>query len=301
MKRPIVKSIAIALLTTTVSLSIGLLGNWNSNQSKFLLKILFFIISIIIYFVVLGYYAANEVNDRKANETKDKQINIYQDVLTNIISICHNTSTEINTSIHIVNKTKKIDLNIWSFNKACRLFCDLIYNSICILGDCKEYEVSYVRLKENNNSKNIVYMNAYANKNKIKPSNFNIPRCFDDIDEDKFYYDLKLFKTNRNDIDVIVGRENIKKFFGYRSNKKRDNSKYNQYIGIPIFCNDEKMIGLLQVVSLNNASFGLSEEEVKEIANKYLNPYANMFLILHKMEKALLAGTNENQKNINND
>ena len=52
------------------------------------------------------------------------------------------------------------------------------------------------------------------------------------------------------------------------------------------------MIGLLEVIGFDDTKLGcVTREEAEEITNKYLVPYANVFLLLHKMEKALLAGT----------
>ena len=64
------------------------------------------------------------------------------------------------------------------------------------------------------------------------------------------------------------------------------------YVGIPVFCDDDKMVGLLEIVGLDDTKFRCkSKDEVEEIVNKFLVPYANVFLLLQKLEKALLAGT----------
>ena len=53
------------------------------------------------------------------------------------------------------------------------------------------------------------------------------------------------------------------------------------------------MIGLLEIVGLDNSMLScVSKEELEEVTNKFLVPYANVFLLLHKMERALLVGTN---------
>ena len=100
-----------------------------------------------------------------------------------------------------------------------------------------------------------------------------------------------MFKQNQSDIEVIIGSEEIDKVFGHRTKDKRNKNKkkYNQYIAIPVFCNDEKMVGLFEIVCLNKANLGDTEEEVREIISKYFVTYAFVMLVLHKLEKALVA------------
>ena len=49
------------------------------------------------------------------------------------------------------------------------------------------------------------------------------------------------------------------------------------------------MIGLLEITCLNETYLAVSERELKEIASKYFVPYTFLILLLHKLEKALLA------------
>lgn len=294
--RSSVKSIIIATLTALVSISINLLENWNPNQNFFKCKLAFFIITVTLDLLILGYYTTTEVNEKRVNETLKHQISVYKKLLVHIVSICKNSSSEINDCIHNVQAKNKINLKIWSFNKECTKICNLVYETICGICNSENYEVSYIRLIEDDNYKNTVFMNAYANQNYSPPSICWKPRCFDEINESS-YHDLELFKRESSNIDIILGCENIKNQFGYNSKIKRAYSKYSQYIGIPIFCDDKKMIGLLQVVSLNNARIGLSKDEIHEIASKYLIPYTHMLLLLHKTERALLVGTKPLNKN----
>ena len=52
------------------------------------------------------------------------------------------------------------------------------------------------------------------------------------------------------------------------------------------------MVGLLEIMCFNNASLGNNEKEIVEIASKYFVPYSYLILLLHKLEKSLLAKPN---------
>jgi len=290
LKKPPVKNIIITAFGTFITIAVAILGNWSPAQSHFLLKLGGFIVLLILYLVIMGIYTRVEVNDRRSAEIRQRQSNTFEDLVMSMISICETNASEINTCIHNVQKTKIIDLKIWSFNKASRSICEHIYNNICNLGDSKKYAVAYVRLIEDGAAEDTVEMIAYANQNRHKPTVFGKRRPFKNIDLDSAYHDLCLFHRAKSDNDIAMGPEEVDKIF---VQQKGNSGKRFLYIGIPVFCDNKKMIGLLEIVGLDNSMLScVSKEELEEVTNKFLVPYANVFLLLHKMERALLVGTN---------
>ncbi|MCD7818391.1 MAG: hypothetical protein LUH07_05005, partial [Lachnospiraceae bacterium] len=61
----------------------------------------------------------------------------------------------------------------------------------------------------------------------------------------------------------------------------------------PVFCNDEKMVGLFEIVCLNKTKLGETEDEIREIVSKYFMTYSFLMLVLYKLEKALVAQPKE--------
>ena len=186
-----------------------------------------------------------------------------------------------------------MDLGIWNFNKACQWVCEHIYRSVQILRGSKDFEVVYVKLLEGGQTENNVMLVAYANQNQHKPTIFNEKRCFEVTDSNgHVFHDLELFTRNSADTEVLIGSEKIEEVFAFRSKESRNQNKgrYTQFVGVPLFCDNRKMIGLLEVVSFQGSTLGLTEKEIQEVANKYLVPYANFILLLHKLEKALTTG-----------
>lgn len=289
LKKPPVKNIITAIFATLVTITVAILGDWSPLQTQFPLKLGVFIVCVLLYLVIMGIYTRVEVNDRRAAEIQQRQVNTFEDLVMSIISICGTNASNINTCIHGVQKTKKIDLNIWSFNKASWLICEHIYNNICKLGNSKKYGVAYVKLIEDGKKEDQVEMIAYANQNRHKPTVFGKRRCFKDIDLNSSYHDLCLFNKARSDNDIAMGVDEVNEIF---VQNKGNAGKRFLYIGIPVFCDNRKMIGLLEIVGLDNSMLScISKEELEEATNKFLVPYASVFLLVHKMERALLAGT----------
>lgn len=266
----------------------AILGNWSTTQEFFSIKIIFFGLSIVLYLVIMRIYTRVEVNDRRSAEIQNNQIKIFENLVISISSICTTNASDIRTCINKISATKKIDLNIWSFKKSSRTICEHIYNNISQLGNSKKYEVAYIRLIESGNEDH-VEMVGFANQNKHQPTVFGIKRRFKNINLHQAYHDLCLFSKASADTDIAMGADEINKIF---IQNKGTTGKRFLYIGIPVFCDNSKMVGLLEIVGLDDTMLGcVSKEEIEEVTNKCLVPYAGVFLLIHKMERALLAGT----------
>lgn len=286
--KPPVKSIVIALLTIALSVCTALLGNWSPTQANYWWKLGGFLICVIGYIVTLALYATNEANLRKSCEVLQRQVSTFEDLIISIISICETNASDVNACIHRALDTKEIDLGVWCFEKACRSLCQSIYSNICKLGNSKKYGIAYVKLVEGDGVEDKVEMIAYANQARHKPSVFGRKRKFKDIDISSAYHDLRLFNEAKSDNSIHMGVSEVDEVF------VRNKGRHHLYIGIPVFCDNKKMIGLLELVGLDDSMLGCtSREELEEATNKFLVPYANVFLLLHKMEKALLVGTSK--------
>lgn len=294
--KPVVRAVVIALLTTFIGLITSTIGAWDITQPYFIPKLISIIVVIIVYISFTGFYAKNDVNQRRSYEVLQNQLDTFEDLVISIILICETTASDVNKCIHLVNEKHVIDPNIWNYEKACKLVCERIYDNICRLSESKKYGVAYIRLIEDDNCEDKIEMIAYANQNRHKPTIFKKKRQFKNVDLKNAYHDICLFEKAKSDSDIRVGVDEVNSIFAYDSKEKsnKNREKYHLYVGIPVFCDNRKMIGLLEVVGLDDTKFKcITRQEVEEVANKFLVPYANIFLLLHKMEKALLAGTKQ--------
>lgn len=241
----------------------------------------------VLYIVLVAYYSTNETNDRKIASIYAQQNVAFEEVMAGLMNVCKKSADGANKVIKSIINDKQANLELWCFDEACLWVCQNVYDLLCKIGHGKDFEVIYDRLDESVKPEIEIYANSYANKDKSRPSVYGKKRSI----QDDSYHDVELFKQNQSDIEVIIGSEEIDKVFGHRTKDKRNKNKkkYNQYIAIPVFCNDEKMVGLFEIVCLNKANLGDTEEEVREIISKYFVTYAFVMLVLHKLEKALVA------------
>jgi hypothetical protein len=185
---------------------------------------------------------------------------------------------------------KKINEKLWNYKMACYQLCRVIYIAVCklTLANNKDCEIVYVRLNEHTDGEISTF--AYENKAHQAPKLLNEKRNFK-ADNTVKYFDMQLFAEENKETTVLYGSEEINNHF-YRTPIERTNhpQKYNQFIAIPVICDETKIVGLLEIACLNNCSLGEDEKIVKEIAEQHFIPYANLFLLLHKLDKALHLG-----------
>lgn len=289
---PSVKSVVLGLIVLAIGALCSFLGGWDNINISFIVKGLSALVLSVVYAILLVFYSRNEVNDRKIRGILEQKVSAFETLMIGIVSVCKRNSTDINTAIHSIVEDGFINLKLWNFDRACVWTCNEIYKMLTFLTNGnKDFCVAYVKLIEGNDSdsKKYIMMNAFANQNMLKPSVYNMQRVLNDSDPNT-YHDVELFLKEQSDIEIIIGHEQINDVFAYRTKERRvkNKQKYNQYIAIPVYCNDTKMIGLLEVACYNEASLGVTEREIHETTSKYLVPYSYLLLLLHKMEKALI-------------
>jgi len=288
LNNPFVKSVLLGILTLLIGGMFSIMGTWDyKNDSFFIGKLIALVLLFVAYIVLLAYYSTKETNSNKILSLYEKQNKTFEQIMSGLMNVCRKSAGGSNKVIKSIIKNKSADLELWNFNEASFWLCKNIYDTLCEIGNGKEFEVVYDRLDESEKPEKNVYTNAYANKDMKPPSVYNKKRS---ISEHK-YHDVELFRNNESETEVLLGSDEIDKYFEHENKDKRNKNrnKYNQYIAIPVFCNDDKMVGLFEIVCLNKTNLGTEEENIKEIVSRYFAPYAYFALLLNKLEKALIA------------
>lgn len=289
-QKPKWRVIITGILTIAISISLAVLDDWDTQQRFFDFKVVIFLLLSVVDIIYLIICTTFDIKENELICEMKRQMKAYESALSGIIRISQNNASNLNNCIHDYAITNKINDRAWSYKNVCYDLCKHIYLFVCELSGNKNCEVAYVRLNEDVHGE--ISMYAYANHDQLSPKLLNKKRNF--LDESQVqYFDMKLYENNDNEIKVLYGCEAINVKF-YRTPEERENNKnkYNQFIAIPVFCDDKKMVGLLEIACLENCSLGNNESEIKDIAHRYFVPYANLFLLLHKIEKTLYLGIN---------
>lgn len=300
--RPIVKAAVIGVLTA----SFGVLCNWTVGSGMWWRWPIFVAFSIF-NIVILCLYAKTEKSfereldkikqqlDTANAEIKDLEFTneAFSNAMQGITAICKYSAKNANIQIHEIIDRKRLDCKTWNFDLASDTVCESIYENIIqklsipkAKDGIVDVEIGYVKLIEETSNQDEKYISlcGYHHPTRNGPKILGKNRLV----EDKAYHDALLFYADNDQPDIQLNASAVQGVF-----KDGDGKDYSQYLGIPVFCSTQKknskMIGLLQIVCHGNSTLAENEDEMKTIANTFFTPYAYMFLLLYKMDKALRA------------
>lgn len=291
--KPTVRGVLMGGVTVLIGLFCAFFGiaTGIARVILIILTIVFFLAYLVFLFV---YGSLDHSFTRKMREN-----DAFALAMSNLIAIFQQSARNSNKHIHDIISKGTIDLTTWNFDLASELVCEKIFDLLCAInGDDKNFSVAYVRLEEKNEAEKdeYVYMSAYIDKTRSLPTIIRKRRSMTDPHS---YHDVQLFLKKVNDPEILMDADAVADNFTYLTPEKRyaGKKKYTQYIGIPVICVTEpenKMVGLLEVIGLGQ-KIATKREDVERIVSNFLVPYAQLLLLLHKLEKVLMAVPN-NQK-----
>lgn len=83
-------------------------------------------------------------------------------------------------------------------------------------------------------------------------------------------------------------------YFAY-SDRKKSAGKYEQFLFIPVVCDANKMIGLVEILAKRGDRVAETEDEMRKI-QKLLRVYLSIFAVLTKAERAAIAVPQEEKE-----
>lgn len=160
----------------------------------------------------------------------------------------------------------KSDFGNLSYQDVAALVCHNIYDAIKISTDRDSHQVSLMqRFKEKRTGVQYIKMISYGNANQISPSIFD--KHFY-LDCDQNYYHVKIFNENQNNIFILNNATEIRKELVY--GKKPHENNIVQYIAIPVVCEAEGIVSLLQIEITEEQLLGRTKEEIREFVKPFM-------------------------------
>lgn len=159
----------------------------------------------------------------------------------------------------------KSDFGNISYQDIAALVCHNIYDAIKISTERESHQVSLMqKFKEKRSGLEYIKMISYGNANQISPSQFD--RHFY-LDSDQNFYQVRIFNNNQNSIFILKKAEEIKKECVYGKNS---NERMTQYIAIPVFCENQGIISLLQIEIADEVHIGRTFDEIREFVKPFM-------------------------------
>lgn len=170
--------------------------------------------------------------------------------------------------------------------------CDTVCKSCCelvkkIAEEENSISVGYISAYNKNGTQ---YINMIAHSDITKPNVYKMEQLLEDCN----YYYASIIKTSNPQIRAFATKEEILKHFRAR-NCDTDLSKYSQYIALPVMCDANKIIGVLQIVVKNDLKIRNTEKELIGLAEAYITPYVSLLVLINKLDKGLFAIPNRKE------
>ena len=285
---PIVISVATAFISNNILLALCL-G----------IPFLIIYVSFMVIYKKLDSYNLKkherEMQDRqkllqeiKRYETKQKS---YIDILKSIQSVLMTTSKNINSLEHKIAEENVLDEEIWSFKQTCAIICSDAYNVLKSINErCSNVEITYINF-ERTKEGTIAELIAYKNSEDIMPSilekRIAIPKTVPKKKLGNKYSFERYYLAQRNEPQIFVNEEIIKKNFYFKDEIAKNECKYKQFVAIPVSCESKKVIGIIQIASLVEKAFGETVEELQETILSLMKPLGYLFLLANKTQKCI--------------
>lgn len=226
----------------------------------------------------------------QSNQNKDDEINIYKERLNQnytLISFCDNYIKTISKSVNKVangiEKNGKISLELYELDTYCEQICEQCcrHLSSALKTEYENLSVSFSHVY-NNDNKQYIYMSGHS-KELNKPDYYRNHVCIDDKMKD--YYITKYIKNKKHKVDISLNPKEIKRKF----KEHATSSNYFQYVIYPVMCDNNKLLGIFQIITYNNIKISSQKNDVEKILKSNLLIFMPLILLIYKIEKGLTA------------
>lgn len=304
MNKPIVKNLILIGIPAIIS-TIGIimtLDALSSFKDFFIFLTFALLISLII---VVIYYGKVDKNEQKAiNELEQKNqellaeidklkthitsitnlLNTNNSIVSSFVSIIEPWTRNISKITHDVQRYGRANGKDWDYEKICTDICvgckDAIRHFKSDLNDT-DISVGFIKFYTKDD-KEYVKMIAHSSPQTAKPDIYDVEELLTECN----YQYARLIRDKTRSILVYENNEKIAQCF-YKKHPETNLTKYAQYIAIPILCNKNKSLGVLQVTTKYGHKIMDSEIDLRIFGENYITPFVELLILVEKLQKGL--------------
>lgn len=315
MNRPIVKNLILIGIPAIIS-TIGIIMTqdiFSSFKDFFVFLTIGLLIALI---VVVIYYGKLDKDEQKAtNELEQTNqelldeieklkghiasitnlLNTNNSIVSSFVSIIEPWTRNINKIANEIKSNRRANEKDWDYEKICTDICvgckEAIKHFNPNLNDT-DISVGFIKFYTKDND-GYVKMIAHSSPQTAKPDIYDVEELLVEC----HYQYARLIKDRTRSIFVLENNEKIVQCF-YKKHSETDLTKYTQYIALPILCNKNKSLGVLQVTTKYGYKIMDSEIDLRNFGENYITPFVELLILVEKIQKGLFIkpNTNSNSK-----
>lgn len=259
---------------------------------KFFFCCIIFGVITIVYIVIQVFLLNYDTSYKDEIDKSEKFTNAYKQSLQAMLVIYKEMSSCLNNMIHKYYETGIMNLKgIWNFDAQSEVICERVFPALeKLASDNPVISVGYVKLHEECKEQTVSLCGYHTNSKDKHPSIYRKNRKLNDKNP---YHDITLFKKfdkdRDSDCEALLTREAVENAFSFKASHK---VKYSQYFAVPVICisdSESKMVGMLEIICLDNTILAKDEEAADYFIKHFLVPISYLFLLVHKIEKCIIA------------
>lgn len=306
-----VKIIIQSLLLTILGYLLSVFDFQNFQWNKItiwltigtVVTLLGYIASVVIYEKFDAYMAdlvsrkdqeaVNVINDLKVKvkelTTKNAALiieqNCFSEALRGTKALHYTVSENLDKQIEMQYGTEIDKTEIYSCVQLSTSLCSVVHKVLAQrFGNERDFEVTYVRMVPEDNA---VEMVGVANYDINTPSVYQIKRPISRRrnNRKRYCFEKILLDNEKSGPLILPEKSDILRHFYFKDEDAKQNCKYEQYIGIPVYrSRGVAPVGVLQVVSFRARALGGSKT-MTELTCDVLQPLAYLSLLIAQSEK----------------
>lgn len=264
-----------------------IVGAWILDNGKFNLYKLIVIVLCTCYLLMeVRYFKQEKENKTSIDGLKAEKIDLesdkrcYEQTITSLITIFADSANSISNITYTMESSKTLNKAEWNFNRVATGICDKLYEIICDRNaEYSDFSVNIMLYDTKAKGKNrYIKMIAHKSMYPTKPTIF-LEKLY--LNKRRDFFAVKLFDKNKQDIQIMDTPNEVNQRFTFKDN---EHPNYNQYVGIPIHCNGNQMVSLLQICAFNKSKIGDSKNDIMEFVLKCVIPFTHFALLAYNIE-----------------
>lgn len=289
-------------LFISISTAISVLGVIISLLNSATAKIVCVILSIVLLFVqIYAIFQYGNKEDEIFNSLKESQIqnekltailahmeNDYKTVTSEVSAFSELTekwSSIINSFANNIKQNGYISDKAWDKTKigdAICLYTKKIIQQYCNNFDNSKVSVGYISYNINSNGEEWVHMVSHSSPLSVRPS-----ACKAEVKlSECIYHYGDLIRNKLSDIEIAMNNEEILRIFN-KVSINSDLNKYTQYVAIPLYCKSGKLLGIFQIVTINDYIIETDRNKMRQFITDIIIPFSNLIVLADKIYKGL--------------
>lgn len=240
------------------------------------------VILLVLFLRVIFWYSKNDDSYAEIVKELRADLSAYQGIVSAYTRLFETWAHNIYDFTGLAKKNEASNRSWYKngyYDTICLQCCEMI-KRYCDNND--NISVSFIECGINEKGEEFIEMVSDTNPTPARPS---VYRKEESLSESKFHY-ANLVKEGFTGIETALNNTEVRRLHG-TIKENNDLSNCSQYIAVPIYCKENKILGIFQILTEYDCIIEENEELMRKFVSEKISPYTNSILLVDKIHKGL--------------